>query len=171
MTTLKSFAIVAALLAGGTSLAIAENGPQTQPATGGTGGQPAASARSHATKCVGMRRGLVECRTIHVSANSKGTSETAASAATLHGTDTVILSAAQRTAIWNDLSKRATHQNAAGFDATVGTFLPKTVKIEPIPSNVTAKNHSLRPYYFAMVDRKLVIVDPSNQVIADVLTR
>jgi hypothetical protein len=107
MTTLKSVAIIAALLAGGTSLAIAQNG---------------------------------------ASANSKGTSRTATSAATaLRGTDTVILSAAQRSAIWNDLSKQATNQNAAGFDATIGTFVPNTIKIEPIPSKVTASNPSLRP--------------------------
>ena len=30
---------------------------------------------------------------------------------------------------------------------------------------------SLRPYDFAIVDHKLVIVDPSNKVIADVLTK
>jgi hypothetical protein len=135
MTALKSFAIVAALLAGGTSLAIAQNGSQTPPA----------------------------------SANS--TRNTAATQATgLHGTDTVILSAAQRRAVWNDLSKQATNQNASGFDATIGTFVPNTVKLEPMPSNVTANNPSLGAYDFAMVNRKLVIVDPSNKVIADVLS-
>jgi hypothetical protein len=158
MTTLKSFAIVAALLASGTSLAMAQNGSQT----------PAATGPKH--QCVGIRQGLTECRGMHVSANSKGTSETAAATA-MHGTDTVILSAAQRRAVWNDLGKRATNQNAAGFAATTGTFVPNTVKIEPIPSNVTANNPSLRPYDFAMVDHKLVIVDPSNKVIADVLTK
>jgi hypothetical protein len=96
----------------------------------------------------------------------------AASAATaMHGTDTVILSAAQRSAVWNDLNKQATNQNAAGFDATTGTFLPSTLKIEPIPNKVTANNPSLRPYDYAMVDHKLVIVDPSNKVIADVLMK
>jgi Protein of unknown function (DUF1236) len=96
----------------------------------------------------------------------------AASAATaMHGTDTVILSAAQRSVVWNDLSKQATNQNAAGFDATIGTFVPSTVKIEPIPNKLTANNPSLRPYDYAMVDHKLVIVDPSNKVIADVLKK
>ena len=85
--------------------------------------------------------------------------------------DTVILSAAQRNAVWKDLSKQATNQDVAGFDATIGTFVPDTVKIEPIPSNVTDNNSSLKPYYFAMVGHKLVIVDPSNKVIADVLTQ
>lgn len=133
MTTLKSVPIIVALLASGTSLAIAQNGPP---------------------------------------ANSKPTSGTATFAATaLHGTDTVILSAAQRNIVWNELSKQATNQNVAGFDATIGTFAPSTVKIESIPSKVTANDPSLQPYDFAMVDQKLVIVDPSNKVIADVLTQ
>jgi hypothetical protein len=96
---------------------------------------------------------------------------TASAATAMHGTDTVILSAAQRKAVWNDLSKQATNQNASGFDATTGTFVPNSVKIEPIPSKVTANNPSLRPYDYAMVGHKLVIVDPSNKVIADVLTK
>jgi hypothetical protein len=170
MTTLRSFAIVVALLAGGTSLAMAQNGPPA--ATGGATDNPAASAPSHAANCVGIRQGLAECRKMHMSANSKGTSGTATSAApALHGTDTVILSAAQRSAVWEDLSKKTTNQSVAGFDAAIGTFVPNTVKIEPLPSNVTASNPSLRPYDFAMVDQKLVIVDPSNKVIADVLMK
>ena len=74
--------------------------------------------------------------------------------------------------VWNDLSKQATNQNVAGFDATTGTFVPNAVKmkIQPIPSKATADNPSLRPYDFAIVDHKLVIVDPTNSVIADVLT-
>jgi hypothetical protein len=78
MTTLKTI-VAALLLVGGTSLAIAQNGPQTPPATG----------PKH--QCVGIRHGLTECRTIHTSANSKGTSNIAASQPTaLHASDTVI---------------------------------------------------------------------------------
>jgi hypothetical protein len=96
---------------------------------------------------------------------------TASAATAMHPSDTVILSAAQRSAVWNDINKQATNQNAAGFDATVGTFVPGTVKIEQMPSKAAANIPSLRPYDFAMVDHKLVIVDPSNKVIADVLTK
>jgi hypothetical protein len=96
---------------------------------------------------------------------------TASAATVLNGTDTVILSAAQRNAVWNDLSKQATNQNAADFVAMTGTFMPSSVKIEPISSKATAHIPSLRPYDYAMVDHKLVIVDPTNKVIADVLTK
>jgi len=136
MTTLRTI-VAAVMLVGGTSLAIAQNGPQT-----------------------------------HNPANNQGTSKTVSeNGPPMHGSDTVILSAAQRRAVWNDLSKQATHQNAARFNPAIGTFVPNNVKIEPMPSKVTAKNPSLRPYGFAMVDHKLVIADPSNKVIADVLSK
>ena len=137
----KNLAIVAVLLAGATSLAMAQNAPATP-------------APSHAMK--------------PMAATSKDNSKTATA---MHGSDTVILSAAQRKTLWNDLSKQATNQTAAGFDATTGTFVPKTVKIKPIPGKLTADIPSLRPYDFAMVDHKLVIVDPTNKVIADVVTK
>src|SRR5215470_1859509 len=63
MTTLKTFTIVAALLAGGTSLAMAQNAPATggqRPVAGGAASNPAASgtaasipariARHHGTR-------------------------------------------------------------------------------------------------------------------------
>jgi hypothetical protein len=169
MTIVKSLAIVAAL-AGGTSLAIAQSGPQTPSATGKTAGNSAAPAPNQ--QCVGIRHGLTECRTMHTSTNSYGTSKMAASPTiAMHGSDTVILSTAQRRAVWNDLRKQASNQNVAGFDAMIGTFVPNTVKAEPIPSNVTANNPSLQPYDFAMVNHELVIVDPANKVIADVLSK
>jgi hypothetical protein len=136
MTPLNRFVIVAALLAGGTSLAMAQTPMPSK----------------------------------HMSANTKGTSAASAGTAA-HGTDTVILSAAQRRAVWKDLGKQANNQNATGFKAEIGTFVPKSMKIEPMPSSVTANNPKLRPYGFAMVGNKLLIVDPSNKVIADVLTK
>ena len=68
MTTLNRIVIVAALLAGGTSLAMAQNSVQTH-----------ATDPPHAAKSA------------------------------THGTDTVILSVAQRRAVWKDLSKQATN--------------------------------------------------------------
>jgi Protein of unknown function (DUF1236) len=94
---------------------------------------------------------------------------TASAASAMHPSDTVILSAAQRSTVWNDLSKQATNQSAAGFHAKIGAFVPNTVKLKPIPSKTSADVPSLRPYDFALVGHKLVIVDPSNRVIANVL--
>jgi hypothetical protein len=169
MTNMKSFAMVAALLAGGTSLAMAQTAPS---ATGG-------AAAKHG--CVGVRHGLVECHNkTHMSANGNGASsanansasaKAASPASSMHGTDTVILSAAQRRSLWNELSKQATNQSASGFEAQTGTFLPKSVKIEPIPGKAAANSPQLQPYDYAMVDHDLVIVDPTSNVIADIVKK
>ncbi|MGC2076646.1 MAG: DUF1236 domain-containing protein [Xanthobacteraceae bacterium] len=167
MTTLKSFAMVAALLAGGTSVALAQTSPS---ATGGAAGNQSAAAKQN---CVGVRHGLVECHNAkHMAANGSSASDKAATQSSgMHGSDTVILSAAQRRALWNDLSKQATNQSSSGFEAQIGTFLPKSVKIEPIPGKAAANNPQLQPYDYAMVDHNLVIVDPTSNVIADVVKK
>ena len=167
MTTLKSFAMVAALLAGGSSLALAQTSPS---ATGGAAGNP---SQANKYNCVGVRHGMVECHNkTHLSANGNAASQTATSpSSSKHGTDTVILSAAQRRALWNDLGKQASNQSASGFKAQTGTFLPKSVKIEPIPGKAAANNPQLQPYDYAMVDHNLVIVDPASNVIADVVKK
>jgi hypothetical protein len=135
MTTLKSVAMVATLLAGGTTLALAQTSPS---ATGGAAASPATAASPASSK---------------------------------YGTDTVILSAAQRRALWDDLNKQATNQSASGFEAQTGTFVPGGVKIEPIPGKAAANDPQLQPYDYAMVDHYLVIVDPANKVIADVMKK
>jgi Protein of unknown function (DUF1236) len=72
---------------------------------------------------------------------------------------------------WKELSKQATNQNAPGFTAATGTFVPDSVKIERVPDTVANDVRSLQPYSFAMVDHSLLIVDPTNKVIADVVTQ
>jgi hypothetical protein len=171
---MKRVAMVAALLAGGTSLAMA----QTTPSTGGAAGNQSQAAKHN---CVGIRHGVIECHNkTHMSANGNGASsangnsasaKAASPASSMHGTDTVILSAAQRRSLWNELSKQATNQSASGFEAQTGTFLPKSVKIEPIPGKAAANNPQLQPYDYAMVDHDLVIVDPTSNVIADIVKK
>lgn len=166
MTTLKSIAMVAALLAGGSSLALAQTAPSE---TGGAANPSQVTKRN----CVGVRHGMVECHnTKQMAANGNSASEKAASSGNAaHGTDTVILSAAQRRTLWGDLGKQATNQSASGFEPQIGTFVSGSVKIEPIPGKAAANNPQLRPYDYAMVDHDLVIVDPTNKVIADVVKK
>jgi hypothetical protein len=177
MAIVKSFAIAAALLAAATSMAIAQNGPA-----------PSASPGAAKQNCAGIRQGLTECSPAQVAApgetssstgqvaapgeSSKGTPLNPAFQATrMHGSDTVILSDSQRKMAWNELSQQATNQNAPGFEAATGTFVPDTVKIEPVPDDVANDVLPLQPYSFAMVDHSLLIVDPTNKVIAAVVTK
>ncbi len=58
----------------------------------------------------------------------------------------------------------------AGFTAAVGSVVPSAIIIEPVPSKAASDVPSLRPYDFAVVQGKVLIVNPSDRKIADVIT-
>jgi Protein of unknown function (DUF1236) len=85
--------------------------------------------------------------------------------------DTLNLTSTQRETAWNDLRSGAAKQKApSGFEATVGSVVPSTLKIEPVPSKAASAVPALRPYDFAIVQGKLLIVNPSDRKIAEVIT-
>jgi Protein of unknown function (DUF1236) len=86
--------------------------------------------------------------------------------------DTLALSDAQRQAAWQDLYMDSLNQSAPpGFDAVVGATVPNTIVIVPVTAQAGSDVPALKPYSFAMVQKKLVIVNPSNRKIADVIAR
>jgi hypothetical protein len=85
--------------------------------------------------------------------------------------DTLSLTSMQQKAAWQDLNSKASKQNApSGFQATVGAVVPTTVKIEPVPSKAATDIPALKSYDFAVVQGKLLIVNPSDNKIAEVIT-
>jgi hypothetical protein len=84
--------------------------------------------------------------------------------------DTLNLSATQQKTAWNDLSSQAAQSAPAGFSAMDGSKVPNTLKIGAIPSKVARDVSQLRPYDFAKVQGKLLIVNPSDRMIAEVIT-
>ena len=85
--------------------------------------------------------------------------------------DTLDLTATQRRKAWNDLQKQATEQKMlSSFEPTVGSAVPSTIKIEPVPSKAANDFPALRSYDFAMTEGKLLIVNPSDKKIAAVLS-
>ena len=84
--------------------------------------------------------------------------------------DTLSLTSTERTTAWNDLHSRATEQKApSSFSPTVGSILPSTIKIEPVPSKVASAVPALKAYDFAMVEGKLLIVNPSDKKIVEAI--
>lgn len=84
--------------------------------------------------------------------------------------DSLSLSSAQQKVAWNDLD-HATDQNApAGFSATTGVKVPTTIKISAVPAKASRDVSSLRPYDFAKVGSKILIVNPSDRMVAEVLS-
>ena len=85
--------------------------------------------------------------------------------------DTLSLTSTQLKTAWNDLHGQATEQKApSGFNATVGAVVPSTVKIEPVPSKAVSAVPALKSFDFAMVNGKLLIVNPSNKKIVEVIS-
>jgi hypothetical protein len=86
--------------------------------------------------------------------------------------DTLTLSSAQQKTALHDLYTKALNQSApSGFEATVGAVVPNSVTTAPVTSKAASDIPALKPYRFAMLQKKLVIVNPSDHKIAEVITR
>jgi hypothetical protein len=86
--------------------------------------------------------------------------------------DTLTLTTAQRKKAWDDLYTGMLNQKTpSGFKATVGAALPNSVTTAPVTAKAAGDVPALQPYKFAMVQKKLVIVNPSDGKIADVIAR
>lgn len=84
--------------------------------------------------------------------------------------DLLTLSSAQQKTAWSDLYMGSLSQKApAGFTATAGAVLPKSVTAAPVTAKAARAVPALRPYDFATVRKKLVIVNPSDRKIAEVI--
>lgn len=100
---------------------------------------------------------------------------TAASAATMSNSakasDTLSLTSTQQKTAWRDLYKPSLNQAApSGFNVAVGAVIPNSVTTAPVSSKAARAVPSLKPYDFAMIQKKLVIVNPSDKKIAEVIT-
>jgi hypothetical protein len=94
----------------------------------------------------------------------------ASSTVTGKASDMLNLTTTQQKSAWNDLNGQATHQTApSGFQPIVGAVVPSTVKIQPVPNKAASDIPSLKPYDFAMVQGKLLIVNPSDKKVAEVI--
>lgn len=90
--------------------------------------------------------------------------------AAAQSSDTLTLSDAQRKTAWQDLYMESLNQNTPpGFDAVVGATVPNTIVIAPVTAQAGGDVPALKRYAFAMVQKKLVIVNPSDRKIAGVI--
>jgi hypothetical protein len=86
--------------------------------------------------------------------------------------DTLKLSNTQQKSIWKDISRQASNQTApTGFNAAVGTAIPSTVSTHPLPRQAARDVPAAKPYRYAMLQDKVLIVNPSDHKIADVVTK
>ncbi|MBV1699792.1 MAG: hypothetical protein KGQ47_15750 [Hyphomicrobiales bacterium] len=86
--------------------------------------------------------------------------------------ETIRLSSTQQKMAWKDLSTGALNQKTpAGFNATIGATMPARVATANVTAKAATDVPTLKQYNFAMVQKKLVIVSPTDRKIVDVITR
>jgi Protein of unknown function (DUF1236) len=86
--------------------------------------------------------------------------------------DSLSLTRSQERTAWRDLGKRAASQTAPGnFTASVGATMPGDVALRSVPAKVAARVSSLKPYDYALLQGKLLIVNPGDKKIVDVINR
>jgi Protein of unknown function (DUF1236) len=86
--------------------------------------------------------------------------------------DTLTLSDSQQQSIWKDVSKHATNQSApADFNAAVGTEVPSAMSTYPLPRRAARDVPAVKPYRYAMTQDKVLIVNPSDHKIANVVAQ
>jgi hypothetical protein len=86
--------------------------------------------------------------------------------------DNLTLSRSQQRTAWKDLGKQASNQTApSNFKASVGATIPGDITIQAVPAKVAARVSSLKPYDFALLNNKLVIVNPNDKKVVDVISR
>ena len=98
---------------------------------------------------------------------------TAASAATMapKASDTLNLTSTQQKTAWRDLNTPSLNQTGpSGFDVARGAVLPSGVTPGAMPAKAARDVPALRPYDFAMIQHKVVIVNPSDKKIAEVIS-
>ena len=113
--------------------------------------------------------------TIALAAAALLSGATAASAAmTPHATkasDKLSLSSRQQKTAWNDIYMKSMYETVpSGFNPVVGAVVPESVTIVPVPPKAASAVPTLKPYDFAQLQNKLVIVNPSDKKIAEVIS-
>jgi hypothetical protein len=86
--------------------------------------------------------------------------------------DKLDLSSAQQKSIWKDIGSHAANQNApSDFNAAVGMAIPAGVSTYPLPRQAARDVPAVKPYRYTMLQDKVLIVNPSDKKIADVVTK
>ena len=97
----------------------------------------------------------------------------AASAAGMQSpSDTLKLTSGEERTAWHDLTMPSFSLNIAapaGFSPVIGAVVTHSITTAPVPMKAASDIPALKPYRFAMVEHKLLIVNPSDMKIAAVI--
>jgi hypothetical protein len=84
--------------------------------------------------------------------------------------DSLHLTNAQQKTAWKDLYMKSLNEAApSGFHLTAGAALPKAVATGRMTAKAAGDVPALKPYRFAVLEKKLLIVNPTDKKIAEVI--
>ncbi len=83
--------------------------------------------------------------------------------------DSLTLSSQQQKTAWNDLNSAAVSNAPSSFQPSTSSALPSTVTVHAVPSKTATAVPALRSYDYAKVNGKLLIVNPHDMMIAEVI--
>src|ERR1700739_2349953 len=85
--------------------------------------------------------------------------------------DSLALTTTQEKLVGRDLSKQAANRAPSDFTAATGTVVPDDVTLRPIPRKVASQLPTLKPYRYARLPNELLIVNPTDKKVVDVIRR
>jgi len=84
--------------------------------------------------------------------------------------DNLALTRTQERIAWRDISKQASTETApSGFTAKIGATVPDNLSIQPMPAHVASRVTALKPYDYALLPKRLLIVNPSDKKVVNVI--
>jgi hypothetical protein len=104
--------------------------------------------------------------------SNTSTSKTSPTPAQAMAKDSISLTRAQERTAWRDISRDATSQKTPQkFAASVGTTVPADISLQSVPAKVATHVSALKPYDYALLHGKLLIVNPADKKVVDVINR
>src|SRR5262249_11431813 len=80
------------------------------------------------------------------------------------------LTSAQRAEIWKRLGTQQTTNAPPGFQPKIGETVPATMQLKSLPTSVSSQVPQVQSYNYAMVQSRLLIVDPATKRIVSIIT-
>jgi hypothetical protein len=81
----------------------------------------------------------------------------------------LVLSPAQRNAIYDQVSKDKSKVEAKSFSPEIGADVPPMIELYTLPDDAVAGAPAAKIYKYTMVDNKVVLVDPTKMRVVDVI--
>jgi hypothetical protein len=80
-----------------------------------------------------------------------------------------LLTPAQRSAIYAEVSKDTSKSSPKEFSAVIGADVPPMIELYTLPDDAVAAVPAAKLYKYTVVENKVVVVDPTKMRIVDVI--